>query len=123
MRRNDKTNGRMKDDAELVAQAIQGGPDEFSPIVEKYQDAVFAVALSRMRRFHDAQDVAQTVFVEAFTQLGRLRDPARLGGKCGVCGFRAVCGGCRARAYALTGDYLAPEPFCIHEPPRPSGSP
>jgi len=47
-----------------------------------------------------------------------LRDPARLGGKCGVCGFRAVCGGCRARAYALTGDYLAAEPFCIYEPPQ-----
>jgi radical SAM protein len=45
-----------------------------------------------------------------------LRDPDRLKGKCGRCPFRAVCGGCRARAYAYTGDYLGPEPFCIFEP-------
>ena len=47
----------------------------------------------------------------------RLRDPDLLEGKCGVCGFRTVCAGCRARAYALTGDYLAEEPFCIYQPP------
>ncbi len=39
-------------------------------------------------------------------------------GKCGVCEFRAVCGGCRARAYNLTGDYLASEPFCSYQPRR-----
>lgn len=44
------------------------------------------------------------------------RDPARLGGDCGVCEFRAVCGGCRARAYAATGDPLAEEPDCAYEP-------
>jgi radical SAM protein with 4Fe4S-binding SPASM domain len=46
------------------------------------------------------------------------RDPMRLGGDCGVCEFRAVCGGCRARAYAATGDPLAEEPDCAYEPPR-----
>ncbi len=45
------------------------------------------------------------------------RDPARLGGACGACEFRAVCGGCRARAYAATGDPLAEEPDCAYEPP------
>jgi AdoMet-dependent heme synthase len=45
-----------------------------------------------------------------------LRDRDRLKGKCGVCEYRDVCGGSRARAYALTGDYLAAEPFCIHVP-------
>jgi AdoMet-dependent heme synthase len=45
-----------------------------------------------------------------------LRDPQLLKGKCGVCPFRTVCGGSRARAYALTGDYLAPDPSCIFEP-------
>jgi len=44
------------------------------------------------------------------------RDPSRLGGDCGACEFRAVCGGCRARAYAATGDPLAEEPDCAHEP-------
>jgi heme b synthase len=47
-----------------------------------------------------------------------LRDPSLLKGKCGICGFRTVCSGCRARAYALTGDPLAEEPFCIYQPPH-----
>ena len=46
-----------------------------------------------------------------------LRDPSRLGGKCGVCPFNTVCGGCRARAYAVTGDYMAAEPYCVFQPP------
>jgi radical SAM protein with 4Fe4S-binding SPASM domain len=46
----------------------------------------------------------------------RLGDGDLLEGKCGLCGFRRVCGGCRARAYAQTRNYLAEEPFCIYEP-------
>ncbi|MBC7086305.1 MAG: heme b synthase [Methanomethylovorans sp.] len=45
-----------------------------------------------------------------------LRDTSRLKGKCGVCEFKNVCSGCRARAYAQTGDYLAEEPYCIYVP-------
>ncbi len=45
-----------------------------------------------------------------------LRQTANLKGKCGVCEFREICGGSRARAYALTGDPLAPEPCCIYQP-------
>jgi len=45
-----------------------------------------------------------------------LRDPDRLGGKCGVCEFRKVCGGSRARAFATTRDYLAEDPACAYEP-------
>jgi radical SAM protein with 4Fe4S-binding SPASM domain len=39
-----------------------------------------------------------------------------LGGKCGVCEYRQVCGGCRARAFALEGDILAADPSCAYEP-------
>lgn len=45
-----------------------------------------------------------------------LRDPGALGGKCGRCEFREVCGGSRARAYAVTGDHLAADPSCPYEP-------
>jgi len=45
-----------------------------------------------------------------------LRDLGKYKGKCGHCEFLKVCGGCRARAYEITGDYLAEEPFCIYEP-------
>lgn len=48
----------------------------------------------------------------------QLRDRNLLKGKCGVCEYREVCGGSRARAYALTGDYLEAEPFCTHIPAR-----
>jgi radical SAM protein with 4Fe4S-binding SPASM domain len=37
-------------------------------------------------------------------------------GKCGVCKYLGVCGGCRARAYAVTGSYMAEEPFCDYVP-------
>ncbi len=47
-----------------------------------------------------------------------LRDFSGYKGKCGVCEFRAVCGGCRARAFAKYGDYLREEPYCIYEPKR-----
>ena len=46
----------------------------------------------------------------------QLRDPEQLGGKCGACEFRHVCGGSRARAYAVTGDPLAEEPCCSYIP-------
>lgn len=45
-----------------------------------------------------------------------LRETANLKGKCGVCEFREVCGGSRARSYALTGDMFAEEPCCIWQP-------
>ena len=46
----------------------------------------------------------------------QLRDPDQLGGKCGACEFRHICGGSRARAFALTGDLLAEEPRCSYIP-------
>jgi len=69
----------MKDDTELFITALSGGLEAFGPIIERYQDAVFAVALARLRDFHDAEDIAQDVFIEAFEHLGRLNNPSRLG--------------------------------------------
>jgi len=51
----------------------------------------------------------------------QVRDLRSYRGRCGYCEFVGICGGCRARAYALTGDYLAEEPFCLHQPKRPDG--
>ena len=45
-----------------------------------------------------------------------LRDPDRFGGICGVCEYHDVCGGSRARAYAVLGDPLGPEPDCVYVP-------
>ncbi|WP_267643788.1 TIGR04053 family radical SAM/SPASM domain-containing protein [Haloarchaeobius amylolyticus] len=51
----------------------------------------------------------------------RLRDPDELGGKCGACPFRGVCGGSRSRAAAVTGDPLAADPLCSYVPEEYDG--
>ena len=45
-----------------------------------------------------------------------LQDPDQYKGICGACEYRYICGGSRARAYAVSGDYLGPEPDCVHVP-------
>ncbi len=60
-----KNVGNFQSDAELFRAAVQGGPKAFEPIVERYQDAVFGISLARLRDFHEAEDMAQHVFVEA----------------------------------------------------------
>ncbi len=52
-----------------------------------------------------------------------LRDPDRLEGKCGQCEYRSICGGSRARAYALTRNPYASEPDCIYEPQQTGSAP
>ena len=50
---------------------------------------------------------------EAFV---RIRDRPALGGRCGACELNAACGGCRARAYGATGDFMAEDALCTHQP-------
>lgn len=50
-----------------------------------------------------------------------LRNPDGFGGKCGVCEYRHICGGSRARAFAVTGDPLAAEPDCAYIPTGAAG--
>ncbi len=45
-----------------------------------------------------------------------LRDKSKLNGKCAVCEYKTMCGGSRARAYAMTGDYMASDPSCAYIP-------
>lgn len=47
-----------------------------------------------------------------------LRDTDNLSGKCGLCEYKKVCMGCRARSFGEVGDYLAEEPYCEYEPKR-----
>jgi heme b synthase len=46
----------------------------------------------------------------------KLRDLSAYKGKCGRCEYKRHCGGCRARAYEATGDYMAEEPLCLYQP-------
>ena len=45
-----------------------------------------------------------------------IRDYDGLLGKCGMCEYKSICGGSRARAYALTGNYMESDPYCLHVP-------
>ncbi|PYX47380.1 MAG: radical SAM/SPASM domain-containing protein [Acidobacteria bacterium] len=66
-----------------------------------------------------AGDLRKQTFADIWensTVFHELRDTSGLKGKCGCCEFRNVCMGCRARAYAATGDFMDEEPFCVYQP-------
>ncbi len=50
------------------------------------------------------------------TLFRNLRELSNIKGKCGICEYKKICGGCRARAYEATGDYLEAEPYCVYKP-------
>jgi radical SAM protein with 4Fe4S-binding SPASM domain len=69
----------------------------------------------------EAGDLREQSFGEIWADsplFNRLRDLSNIKGKCGVCEYKNICGGCRARACEATGDYLEAEPYCIYEPTR-----
>ena len=70
-----------------------------------------------------AGDLKKETFAEIWRDAGifrQLRDTNNLEGKCGCCEFRNLCMGCRARAFAATGNPMSEEPFCVYEPKTPS---
>lgn len=67
----------------------------------------------------EAGNVRRQDFAEIWSDspvFNKLRNLSNLKGKCGACEYRRPCGGCRARAFEATGNYLSEEPYCIHEP-------
>jgi heme b synthase len=69
--------------------------------------------------FRSAGNVKRQSFQEIWEKsplFKELRDFSKYGGKCGQCEYLHVCGGCRARADAVFGDYLEEEPFCSYVP-------
>ncbi len=67
-----------------------------------------------------AGSIRESSFAEIYggTLFSGLRNSSLLGGKCGICNFRTVCGGCRARAYANSRDWMAEDPLCDYTVPR-----
>jgi AdoMet-dependent heme synthase len=66
-----------------------------------------------------AGDLRRQTFAEIWNHaevFQQLRETDNLKGKCGCCEFRNICMGCRARAYAASGDFLGEEPFCVYQP-------
>jgi len=56
------------------------------------------------------------IYLKMVEETNRLRDPENLKGKCRFCKYKYICGGCRVRAFELTGDWHAPDPLCSYDP-------
>jgi heme b synthase len=73
-----------------------------------------------------AGDIRKERFAQVWnnsTLFNELRDLSNLKGKCAICEYKRICGGCRARAYETTGDYLQAEPYCVYQPTAPGKAP
>jgi AdoMet-dependent heme synthase len=69
-------------------------------------------------------DLKESTFKEVWENSSvfkELRDFSNYKGKCGVCEYLKFCGGCRARAFEATGDFMAEEPLCMYQPSRKAG--
>ena len=67
-------------DKQLVQQALEGDPDSFGRLVERYQGMVGGVAYHWTKNLSDAQDIMQETFVQAYEKLGQLRDQEKFAG-------------------------------------------
>ncbi|MFQ5900612.1 MAG: radical SAM protein [Thermodesulfobacteriota bacterium] len=65
-----------------------------------------------------AGNIREDDFINIWENTSVFQDMRRLAfkGRCGICEFRLICGGCRARAYATTGDYMDEDPWCSYIP-------
>jgi radical SAM protein with 4Fe4S-binding SPASM domain len=73
-----------------------------------------------------AGNVRQRTLADAYRNselFRKLRNRDLLSGRCGRCEYRRICGGSRSRAFGLTGDLFASDPWCAYEPPRPQYAP
>jgi radical SAM protein with 4Fe4S-binding SPASM domain len=98
---------------DVPADEVVGGPDRFVFITHsgEVRPSEFLPLGGGNLRFRSLGTILRgsDLFVA-------LRDSSNLKGKCGRCEFHSVCGGSRARAYAMTGDVFAAEPLCSYEP-------
>ena len=66
-------------DEELVKRSLLGSPEAYEALVRRYKGLVFGVAYHTCGNAEDARDVAQNVFIRAYTRMSQLRDPRRIG--------------------------------------------
>jgi AdoMet-dependent heme synthase len=123
-----KANGVLKDVKENGMVGFQVGGDAIGRAAKGVNDGRGFVFISHLGEIFPsgflpvtAGNVRNDHLVDVYRNSDLfvdLRDADKLKGKCGVCEYRTICGGCRARAYALTGDYLESDPSCVYVPKR-----
>ena len=80
------------------------------------QGEVFPAGFMPHPKLGDVRQQSLSSIYRESPQLQRLRDMDQLGGRCNHCQFRWLCGGSRARAYAVTGDLMQSDPSCVYDP-------
>jgi radical SAM protein len=109
----DGASGEKRED--LLGRAPQGVNDGdgfvfISHTGDVYPSGFLPVSCGNVRENHLSEIYRNSPILK------QLRDKSLLKGKCGVCEFKKICGGSRARAYAITGDYLESDPYCAYIP-------
>ena len=61
------------EDGSLIYKCLNGEPETFSLLVDKYKTGIYSFAYARLGNFHDAQDVTQEIFIQAYTNLRNLK--------------------------------------------------
>jgi len=61
------------EDGEIVYRCLNGKPEAFGFLVDKYRESIFSFAYSELHNFHDAEDITQEVFIKAYRKLNTLR--------------------------------------------------
>ncbi|MGD0126771.1 MAG: radical SAM protein [Terriglobia bacterium] len=105
----------MEKDADGIGRAPRGLNDGKGFIFISHLGEVFPNGFLPMSAGNGRRQTLAEIYQHSSLFVS-LRDTSRLQGKCSVCEFRNVCGGSRARAFALTGNPLAEEPRCVYEP-------
>jgi len=111
--RNDKEESR--DDIRAVRVPMRGCLAGSGIVFVSHKGEVFPCGYLPVRCGNVLEETLSQIWQKSpvLNELARLDG---LKGKCGVCEYRKICGGCRARAYAVSGDYMESEPSCSYVP-------
>jgi AdoMet-dependent heme synthase len=115
-----RTEPAMSNPAEDLPRAHHGVTDGNGFVFISHTGDVYPSGFLPLRAGNVREEPLAHIYRES-PLFRRLHDVTQLEGKCGVCEYRHVCGGSRARAYAATGNPLAEEPFCAYQPARQRG--
>lgn len=121
-KRKDVPIGLHRDVHEGVVRGPRGITDGVGFLFVSHLGDIYPSGFLPLRAGNVRTDDLATVYRES-SLFRSLRDADSLGGKCGACPFRQVCGGSRARAYAAHGDPMAEDPACAYVPKGFSGPP
>lgn len=115
---------------QILAARLAGDDDVWSDSIDRAHSSVYISHSGEVRPSEFAPHSAGNLRFRPLGDIYRgsdlfvaLRNPENLRGKCRECDYRTLCGGSRARAYAMTGDLFGADPLCAYEPGRGGAMP